>query len=204
MQTHTRNHEPVTGHAAGIGAVSESRTDAGAGLRRTDLIRWPAIIVGVFTTIATLIVLAALGTAVGMSVLDPSQNVGQASTEATIWGIASAVIAFFVGGLVAARTAAVGGPPEGAFNGFMVGVTAIALTVLFIGFGVGNLLGAAAANLGQVANLQIGGEGLTQAFTSAEASAWATFIGLAAALALAALGGLLGHRDRALDRPARG
>jgi len=203
MHASTRDHDVVSPDADS-GAVGVAHREAEKRqLERRDLVRWSPVIAGVFTTIATLIVLSALGVAVGVSAIDPNENAAGVSTEAAIWGIASAVVAFFLGGFVAAKAAGVGGTPEGTFNGVMVGVTAIALTVILVGFGVGNLLGAAAANLGQVAGLGLGGDDATDAFATAEASAWATFIGLVAALVLSALGGLAGHRDRATARPDR-
>jgi len=200
MESSTRDRDRISpDDESGAVAVARQETEE-TRLERRDLVRWSPVIAGVFTTIATLIVLSALGVAVGVSAVDPNENAAGVSTEAAIWGIASGVLAFFLGGFVAAKAAAVGGTPEGTFNGLMVGVTAIALTVILVGFGVGNLLGAAATNLGQVAGLGLGGDGVTDAFANAEASAWATFIGLVAALALSALGGLAGHRDRAARR----
>lgn len=205
MRTSINDGDPLVRDLSGPGAVSERRIEAhDAKLDRRDIIRWSPVVAGVFSTIVALVVLSALGVAIGVSAIEPNQQPAGLSTEAAIWGIATAVVAFFLGGFIAARTSAVGGKPEGAFNGVMVGVTAIALTVILIGFGVGNLLGAAAANLGQIAGIQIGVQGGVDAFAQAESSAWATFVGLFLALLLSGLGGLLGHRDPVLDPPARG
>jgi len=203
MQSTTRDHDFVSPDAGSHAVGIAHREAEESHLERRDLVRWSPVVAGVVTTIATLIVLSALGVAVGASAVDPNENAAGVSTEAAIWGIASAVLAFFLGGFVAAKAAAVGGTPAGTFNGLMVGVTAIALTVILVGFGVGNLLGAAATNLGQVAGLNLRGDATTNAFANAEASAWATFIGLVAALVLSALGGLAGHRDRAAGLPDR-
>lgn len=177
---------------------------------RRDLVRWGPILAGLVTVIATLAVLSSLGLAIGLSAIEPGTGgVGDISTGAWIWGIASAAVAFFLGGLVAATSSAVGGRDRGLLNGLMVGTAAIAATLLLIGFGAGAVLGAGASALGEVVNvdaqLNIGqeAEAAADAFARAEDSAWGSFIGLALAIVLAGAGGLVGARGRALDEPQR-
>lgn len=181
--------------------------DEGA-LHRRDLIRWGPVVAGLLVTITTLLILTVLGVALGLSVFEPTDGgLDTADTAATIWGIASFLIAFFLGGFTAARTAGVGGGDRGAFNGVMVGVTSISLIVLLVGLGVGNTLGAAASNIGEIAdavrNVDVdpdqAGDVAETAFEDAEGGAWGTFIGLMVALAAAAAGGLVGHRPSADD-----
>ena len=180
----------------------------GADLERRDLVRWGPIIAGLVTVITLLAILSSLGLAIGLSAVE-GDALSSISTGAWVWGIASAVIAFFAGGLVAAMSSAVGGRDRGMLNGLMVGATSITAMLLLIGFGAGSLLGAGASALGDVVNVgqQINvGQQLdtaTNALARAESSAWGSFIGLALAVILAGLGGLVGARGRAVGEPDR-
>lgn len=124
-------------------------------------------------------------------------------------GIATAVIASFLGGLVAGMSAAVGGRSRGLLNGLMVGASAIVAMLVLIGAGAGTLLGAGATALGDVVSigqqLNVSQEvnAAVDAFDRAESSAWGSFIGLTLAVVLAGLGGLVGARGRAIDEPKR-
>ncbi|MEX1142173.1 MAG: hypothetical protein WD399_12325 [Thermoleophilaceae bacterium] len=173
---------------------------------RRDLTRWGPIFAGLLVTVTTLVVLTVLGVAIGLSAFEPDeQGLADADTAATIWGIASAIAAFFLGGFTAAKTAAVGGFEGGVVNGVMVGVAAIAAIVLLVGLGVGNALGVAATNVEQIAeviqDVQVDAGEATDAaqtaFENAEGGAWGTFIALLVALAAAAAGGLVGQRPPA-------
>lgn len=71
-----------------------------------DRLRWGPIVAGLFVALAVLAVLATLGAAIGFSSVDYGDEPRNFGIGAGIWGAISALIAFFVGGLVAARTAA--------------------------------------------------------------------------------------------------
>jgi len=203
-----RPGDHARGDGSGAASVERLHDDA---LVRRDLVRWGPIVAGLVTVIATLAILSSLGLAVGLSAIEPADGgVSEISTGAWIWGIASAAIAFFLGGMVAALSAAVGGRSRGLLNGLMVGAASIAATLLLIGFGAGALLGAGATALGEVVNvgnqlnLDQQADAATSAFARAEGSAWGSFIGLSLAVVLAGVGGLVGARGRAQDEPRRG
>lgn len=170
-----------------------------------DRIRWGPVVAGLLTTLVTMVVLTVLGVAIGLSAFDPGDEAIGAA--ATIWGIISALVAFFAGGLMAASTASPGSARWGWLHGLMVGVTAIAVMLWLVGTGVGNVLGAAAGNIEDMTAL--GGVDVTQdqaqtAFDTARDSAWGTLIGLLLALGAATIGGVLGTRatdDRGGDGP---
>lgn len=193
--------------AEGLGSRSAEEL-LGSDLERRDLVRWGPIVAGLVSVIALLAILSALGLAIGLSAVE-GDGLAQISTGAWIWGIASAAIAFFVGGMVAAMSSAVGGRERGLLNGLMVGAASITATLLLIGFGAGSLLGAGASalgdvvNVGQQLNVQQEVEAATGALARAESSAWGSFIGLTLAVVLAGLGGLAGARGRAVGEPAR-
>lgn len=181
------------------GFYMQDGVDGDGQIRLRDRARWGAIVAGLFSAIATLLVLGVLGVAIGLSA---EPNTADLSTGAMVWGAAAAIIAFFVGGFVAGRTAGVAGPTNGAMNGLMVGVTAIVVILWFVSSGVGNLLGAAATNLGDIVSLAGQADVDVNAqpvFENAESAAWGTFVALLLALGASALGGLLAFRGGPLD-----
>lgn len=171
------------------------------------------IIAGILTAIAIMIILTVLGLAVGSSALEP-RDLGQAvGTGAAIWGIVSAIIAFFVGGWVAAKTAAVAGTGSGMINGFMVGAAILAIVLWLTGTGVASILGSISSNIADITNLaKSQGVSVQQAqqqaqqqvqqvdpqtvFNSVKDSAWWTLAGIIVPLIAAAVGGWVGHNER--------
>jgi len=107
-----------------------------------DRIRWSSILAGIFTVLAALAVLTVFGLALGLSTFDANQpeNFG---IGAGIYGLISALLAFGLGGYMAARTTAVAGRGNAVLNGAMVWIVAIPLIVNLLGSGIGSLLGTA-------------------------------------------------------------
>lgn len=195
-RTTVHRREPTVDetHVVPASAAETARTDD---LGWRDQIRWGPIVGGLVTGIATLMLLTVLGLAIGLSAFDPGdEGIG---TAAAIWGGISTLIAFFIGGLVAARTAGVWETGMGALNGFLVGALAIVVMLWLTGSGLGNLLGAAGANFGEIQQIGTPNIDGQQAFDQARDSAWGTFIGLALALGAATIGGLVGQRARGDD-----
>lgn len=207
--------------------VGSSGTDVGENVMTArNRVQWGPIVAGLLTTIAVMLVLTVLGLAVGASAFEPRASGEDIGTGAAIWGGISAILSFFVGGWVAARTAAVGGGFAGLINGFMVGAAALTLILWLAGTGLGNVLGTVGTNIGDIANVaqeQAQQEGVTtddaqaqadeaqgavdEAATEAEQAvrssfdevrngAWGTLIGLLLALGAATLGGLVGRNTR--------
>lgn len=107
-----------------------------------DRVRWAAVLGGLFTVLAALVVLTVLGLAIGLSTFD-ANNPSSFAFGASWWGIITAIIAFALGGFLAARSAAVAGPGNGILNGAMVWIVTIAVIVNLLTAGVGTLLGVA-------------------------------------------------------------
>lgn len=203
QQTHTDT--PVETHTVSrtvTASPAMATGDSDIVLRR-DRVRWGPIAAGLVTTIGTMIVLTVLGLAVGASVLDPADS-GDITTGAAIWGAVSALIAFFIGGYVAAKSAAVDGEGSAMLNGVMVGLTAITLLILMVGLGLSNLLGALGSNVNDVVDLVRSSDVTTgdasaaaeSAYDDARDGAWGTLISLVLALGASALGGWAGHHQR--------
>jgi heme A synthase len=167
------------------------------------------IIAGVLTAIAAMLILTVLGLAVGSSALEPRDVGDKVATGAAIWGVISAIIAFFLGGWVAAKSAAVAGVPSGVLNGVMVGVAALVLVLWLASSGVSGLVGALGTNITDIINAARN-SGITTsdvqqqaqqvdtqaAFNAVKDSAWWTLAGLVLPLIASAIGGWAGHNER--------
>lgn len=227
------NSDRVIGDSVAYGAPVSGRTLTHSGtqvgenrLEVKNRVQWGPIIAGLLSTIASLLVLTILGLAIGASAFEPRASGESIGTAAAIWGAASAIISFLIGGWVAAKTAAVDGPGSGMINGLMVGATALALILYLTGSGLGNLFGTIGSNIGDIANVaqdQAQAQGVTtqdaqnqtqnaqsqiqdaqtnvqgtvrNSFDEVRNSAWGTLAGLLLALGASAIGGLLGHNKR--------
>jgi hypothetical protein len=125
----------------------------------SDLVRWGPILAGLFAALATLATLGVLGLAIGLNSYDPGDPLGSFGIGAGIWSAISALIAFFVGGLIAGRTAAFRGRNSGILNGAMVWFVAIPLLLWGLLGGVGTLAraaGSAASTAAQTAGAAAG------------------------------------------------
>lgn len=176
-------------------------------------VQFGPIIAGVLTAIATMLILTVLGLAIGASALEPREVGEGLGIAAAIWGILSALIAFFLGGWVAAKTAAVSGSGSGLINGLMVGAAILALVLWLAGSGVGAILGTLGGNIGDIANV-VQDQGTTTneaqaeaqqqleqvdpnaAFNNVRDGAWGTLAGLVIPLVASGLGGLAGQNRR--------
>jgi len=117
----------------------------------TDRVRWGPILAGIFTALTTGLILSLLALALGLAAFDPNSTlrsfgIGAGIVSALLW-----LIAFGVGGYVAARTAAFPGRSNGVFNGLMVGLVGIPLILWGLSNVVGGLLGTAGAVAGTAA-----------------------------------------------------
>lgn len=197
-----------------VGYQTRPRTVIGENVLEVEnRVQWGPILAGLVTTVGSMIVLSVLGLALGASVLDRNAPGEEIGTWAAIWGAASAIVSFFLGGVVAAKSAAVAGPGTGMLNGLMVGLAAIALIVWLAGTGLGNLFGTVGANFEDITTAVLGqdvGDAIDDAQAeamSAEAElrasfdevrdgAWGTLAGLVLPLAAAAFGGWVAHNKR--------
>lgn len=107
-------------------------------------ISWGAIFAGAIIALATQIVLALIGMAIGLATLSPVTGDSPSGTAlgagAAIWLVISSLISLFVGGYIAARLA-------GRFNGWLHGLitwgTLTLLTLMLLTTAAGQLIGAA-------------------------------------------------------------
>jgi hypothetical protein len=91
-----------------------------------DRVRWGPVVAGVLTGVTALLVLTALGLALGISTLG-GESAATWGTAAGIWGGLSLLVAFFLGGWVAGHTATTLREGDGPLNGFLTGAATLIL-----------------------------------------------------------------------------
>jgi len=165
-----------------------------AGLR--DQVRWGSVWAGVLVALPVFIVLQLL--LFSLSVLDLGvTGEGQGTTTSIVSAIV-ALLAFFVGGLMAGKTAAAHASDEGLLHGVLtwaLGIVAIlGLALLGGGALLGNLATAASqvGGLGQQAGQAASQIDPAQALAAAQQGAGWAALGLGLSVAAAAAGGILG------------
>jgi hypothetical protein len=164
-------------------------------------VQWGPILAGTVTNLFLTLLLTALGLAIGASAFKPGTDSTNWGTGAGVWGIVTIIVAFFVGGWVAAKTAAVGGMFPGMMNGLIAGGLTLLFLVVLAASGVANYAGFLGANLndisGFVQSAANGATGTAKTFNDIQNGAWGTFIGLLVAIVAAGLGGIVGYNKRA-------
>jgi hypothetical protein len=124
-------------------------------------VSWGALFAGAAAALGVWILLYALGVALGLSNVDPNdRDTMRASGIFTgVWGLAAPLVALFIGGLVAGRSAGALGRGGGALHGLVVwSVTALG-GLFLVATLFGNVLGSAVAVGQNVATRAIAGSG---------------------------------------------
>src|SRR5258705_957950 len=143
-------------------------------------VSWGGVWGGVLVTMGALILLSALGVAVGISALDPSTaDPNRLATIAAVWGAVSLLASLFLGGMVATRIGMVYDRATGLFEGVLVWVVSILLMATLAGSGVG-LLPEFSFDL-----------------TSSRAAAWVGLAAMVLSLLAAVAGAMSGRRGAA-------
>jgi hypothetical protein len=167
---------PAAPEAAGPGRAG------GRGL--TDWVRWGPIWAGFLTVISVLAILGALGTAIGLTVWGAGSN----TAFNYGWAILIGIIAYFLGGWLAARSAGVAGLGAAALNGGLVWALSLLAVLVLVVVGASSAVGAIGGNLGSALGTTRGATG------TAASAAWISFVTFVIGLCLAMLGGLVGAR----------
>jgi hypothetical protein len=168
----------------------------GDGLR----VSWGGIFGGVLVALGVLLLLAALGLAVGISAARPGEtDPATLGTGAGIWAAASLLGALFIGGMVSTRIGAIFDRTTGVFEGALVWVVSLLLVAYLAGSGIGMLAGGAfdlVGGAGEVAGqvVEQAREKAQQMKPEATRAAWVTFGALLVSLLAAVLGAMAGRR----------
>jgi hypothetical protein len=115
-------------------------------LLRSDGLKvsWGGIWGGVLLAVGLLILLTALGVAVGISAVQPGEtDASRIGASAGMWGAISLLLALFIGGFAATRIGAITDRATGFFEGALVWVVSILLMAYFASTGIGMLAGGA-------------------------------------------------------------
>jgi hypothetical protein len=162
--------------------VAERRRIAQAAPLRADGMRvsWGGVFGGVLVALGFLLLMTALGVAVGISAAQPSQaDTGALGAGAGIWAGVSLLVALFIGGWVSTRIGAIFDGTTGFFEGALVWVVSVMLS------GIGVLAAGAV-------------QALSSAFQFGQATpdvSWVTFGALVLSLLAAVLGAMAGRRN---------
>ena len=184
----------------------ERRRIAYPGLFGTEGMRisWGGIIGGVLSAVGLLLLLAALGVAVGITAVDPQATQARTlGTGAGIWTGISMLLALFVGGMVATRLGATFDRTTSFFAGFLVWVVSLLLVAYLAASGMSSLASSTFGMMGadavvdqvQQADPQAVQQKAQEIKPQATRAAWITFGGLLLSLG-AALGGAMAGRRR--------
>lgn len=156
----------------------------------TDMVRWGPIIAGFAATVALLLLMGVLGAAIGATSMTNTAGQalpGNAGTFGVIWAALSLIVAFFVGGWLAARSAGLGGRQTALVNSSIVWAFTVLFLILFASFGVAGAIGLV-NSIGLPTNATVSTE-------QSATAAWGTLIGLVVAWLSAIVGGLVGMHD---------
>lgn len=134
--------------------INERRRIAYPAMLRAEGMRvsWGGIFGGVLVALGFLLLVTALGLAVGISATQPGET--EASTLGTgagVWAGVSLLIALFIGGMVSTKIGAIMDGTTGFFEGALVWVVSILLMLYFAGSGIGMLAGGAFRMVGGAA-----------------------------------------------------
>jgi hypothetical protein len=171
-----------------VAVPDDARRRGGADVARSDLISWSSIIAGVLAAFGLFVLFGAIALAAGLQADPPKFGREVALIITGLFG----VIAFVVGGFIAAWTADVDEPESAIMHGFLVWALFVVLLVALVAAGAGAALGTA-GNIFSGAFTATDEKALTDA-------AWGSVFALALAVASTILGALLAARDEVRER----
>src|ERR1051325_717058 len=119
----------------------------------TDRVRWGPIIAGLFAALSLLALLSVLGVAIGLSAYDPGDDPRRFGVGAGFWGGISMLVAFFFGGWLTARSAAIRGTNNGLLNGALVWAVAVPLMAYLLTAGAARVADTTANAANAAANV---------------------------------------------------
>lgn len=172
-----------------------------------DLLNWGSIWAGLLSAFAVFVLLSLAAVAAGLSAAPIGEPADPALGQ-QIAGILTGlfmVIAFFVGGFVAAWTARLADPETAVLHGFLVWALWMVLLIVFVGLGAGSALGLAAQVFGDqfaagTVDPDVNAADLVELFRDA---AWQSLFAMLLAVASSVLGALLATRDEVRARIPR-
>ena len=160
-----------------------------------DHVRWGPVVAGTAVGLGFTIIMSVLGLAIGSSAFEPGTDITDWTTSAGIWGIVTAIVAFFAAGWVAGRAAATDDAGSSALNGFVAGAALLVTLIWMTAVGTTNMIGFLGSNFSNVTSFATNAGAGGATFNDIEDGAWATFAVMLVGMILAAIGGFLGHQE---------
>lgn len=115
-----------------------------------DLVRWGPILAGIVITIATQLILSALGAAIGLSAGASGTRPGTVGLGIGIWAVISLLISLFVGAWIMASTCGPMNKRTALLNGAILWAATLAVSGWLLASGVSGTFGIAASGAGAV------------------------------------------------------
>jgi hypothetical protein len=112
-------------------------------------VNWPGVFAGLLTGVVLLVVLSALGVAIGVSAVN---DLGALGIGAAIWAALTVLISAYMAGYTAVRAGNQGLASRGQFTGLITGMLMTLALTLFLSNLVSGLLGTAGNLIGSVAS----------------------------------------------------
>ena len=174
------------------------------GLFSTEGIKvsWGGIFGGVMVAVGLLLLLAALGVAIGITAVDrQATQLGSLGIGAAIWTGASLLLALFLGGLVSSRLGATYDRTTSFFEGFLVWIVSLLLVAYLAASGMSWIAGdafgiVATPDLSSMAVPPDVVQGITP---QAAKTAWITFGSLILSLGASLIGAMAGRRRQPIS-----
>jgi hypothetical protein len=153
-------------------------------------VSWGGIWGGVLTAIGVLLLLAALGMAVGASATPAEADGTTLGMAAGVWAGVSLLIALFLGGMVSTRIGATYDGATGFWEGALVWIVTLLAIVGLATTGLSSLMGGAMRVMGTTSQVASAMQGTP----AAAKAAWGTFGALVLMLLASVLGAVAGRR----------
>ncbi|MEM6840201.1 MAG: hypothetical protein AAF609_25640 [Cyanobacteria bacterium P01_C01_bin.120] len=115
-----------------------------------DRVRWGPIFAGIVVSIATQLVLSALGASIGLTAGASGTNAGTVGIGVGIWAIVSLLISLFLGSWIMASTCGPMNKKTAMLNGTILWATTLAVSAWLLASGVSGTFGVVASNAGSV------------------------------------------------------
>jgi len=194
-------HERRSGERRRIAYPGVYRT----GLFGTEGVRfsWGGILGGVMVAVGLLLLLAALGVAIGITAVDrQSTQLGSLGVGAAIWTGVSLLLALFLGGLVSSRLGATYDRTTSFFEGFLVWIVSLLLVAYLAASGMNWVAGDTFAIMGStpdMSSLAVPPDVVQGITPQAAKTAWITFGSLVLSLGAALIGAMAGRRRQPIS-----
>lgn len=121
-----------------------------------DRVRWGPILSGLFTAIASQLVLSAFGAAIGLTTIAgsgaPRSDAGDVGSAVGIWSIISLLISLFIGGWITSLAAGPMNKSTALLNATILWATTLAISAWLLSSGVSGAFGILASNTGEAIN----------------------------------------------------